>query len=110
MGISGMMLITIGFVLIFRVLIEKFFYHAEYQKRLGYAVGMMLCYTMILMSVIYLSGEYMVNQMSVKDFRVLLCAVVFAMNLVIIFAIALICSVAKKRSLSSREKIKLKDL
>lgn len=105
---TGIMLIAISFVIIFRILIEKFCNNTEYKKRLAYAVGMMLCYTAVLLSIIYITGEYIISP--VTDFQFYLCATIFAINLVFIFFISIYCSTAKKRSLSSKEKIKLKDL
>ena len=104
------MLITISFVFVFRILIEKFCTHAEYKKRLGYAIGMMLCYTIILSTLICNVGMYIANEMTIKEFCICLCTLISSINLVLIFLIALYCSTAKKRSLSSSEKIKLKDL
>lgn len=107
---SGIMVIAVCFVLVFRVLIEKFCTHAEYKKRLMYVVGMMLCYTAILSAVIYTVGVYVASEMTVKAFVICICTIICPMNLALIFIIALYCSTARKRLLSSSEKIKLKDL
>ncbi len=110
MSISGFMLTIIGVVIIFRILMEKFCNQAEFKRRLGCAAGMMLCYTAVLVLLIYTESILAPEQTSVADFAIYVSATIFAMNLVLIFIIIIYCSTAKKRSLSNREKIKLKDL
>lgn len=107
---TGMMLIGISFVIIFRILIEKFCNRAEYKKRLFYVVGMMLCYTVVVVLMIYMTSDFMINQVSIVDFRNYICTIVAVFNVIIIFLVTVYCWNAKKRSLSNREKIKLKDL
>lgn len=110
MGTSGFILIMVGMVIVFRVLIHQFCQQAEFKKRLGYAAGMMLCYTIILVLLLYIESTLVDIQTSAAEFGMYMSAVVFAMNMVFIFVITIYLSVAKKRSLSNREKIKLKDL
>ena len=52
----------------------------------------------------------MSKQMAVRDFSIYICAMIFAVNIVIGFVIIAYCTTARKRSLSNREKIMLKDL
>ena len=114
MGISGIMLIIVAVVIIFRILIEKFCNHMEFKRRLGYVAGMMLSYTLVLVLWIYAEGilisEQMSIQMTIAEFAIYLSAKVFVVNLLFGFVIILLCSTARKRSLSNRDKIKLKDL
>lgn len=110
MGTSGFLLIIVGFVIVFRILMHQFCEQAEFKKRLGYAAAMMLCYTVVLVLLIYTESTLAASQTTVAEFGMYMGAVIFAMNLVLIFVITIYCSVAKKRSLSNRDKIKLKDL
>lgn len=107
---TGIMLSAIGFVIIFRILIEKFCNNAEYKKRLFYVVGMMLCYTVIVVLMIYMTSNFIINQVSVVDFRNYVCTIIVVFNIIVISLVTVYCWNAKKRSLSNREKIKLKDL
>ena len=110
MGTSGFILIMVGIVIIFRVLIHQFCEQTEFKKRLGYAVGMMLCYTAVLVLLLYVESTLAAAQTTAAEFGAYMSAVIFAMNLVFIFIITIYLSVAKRRSLSNRDKIKLKDL
>ena len=110
MSISGFMLIIFSMVIIFRVLMHQFCEQAEFKKRLGYAGGMMLCYTIILVLLLYTQSTLAASQTTVVEFGTYMSVVIFVMNLVFIFVITMYCSVAKKRSLSNHQKIKLKDL
>lgn len=110
MSIAVWMLCGIGSVLVFRILLNRFCVQVESKKRLAYAAGMMLTYTAIMMFLIYMTGTVMPKQMTVRDFSIYICALIFAVNIVIGFVIIAYCTTARKRSLSNREKIMLKDL
>lgn len=110
MSTSVFMLVIFGIVIVFRILMERFCNQTEFKWRLGFAAGMMLCYTVVLALLIYAESIFISEQMSVTDFGIYISAQIFAINLVLIFVIVIYCSTAKKRSLSNREKIKLKDL
>ena len=107
---TAIFLIIFGATIIFRILIHQFCEQAEFKKRLAYAAGMMLCYTVILVLLLYIQSTLAASKTTVAEFGIYMSTVIFAMNLVFIFVITIYLSVAKKRSLSNREKIKLKDL
>ena len=100
----------VGSVLAFRIFLAGFCKQVEDKKRLAYAAGMMLAYTAILMWMIYMAGETIFAQMQAKDFSIYTCTIIFAVNIVIGFFTIVYCSTARKRTLSNREKIMLKDL
>ena len=52
----------------------------------------------------------MATDMPTGEFRIYICVIVFAVNIVVGFITVLYCSTARKRTLSNREKIMLKDL
>lgn len=110
MSMAIQMLFGIGSVLVFRVLLNRFCEQVEPKKRLAYAAGMMLAYTAVMMSLIYMAGSIMPEQMSVQDFSIYMCVLIFAVNIVVGFIIIVYCTTARRRSLSNREKIMLKDL
>ena len=114
MGMSGIMIMIFVVVIVFRILIEKFCNNTEFKKRLWYTAGMMLCYTGVLVLWIYaesiMVSEQMSIGMSVAEFGIYLGAKILVVNLLFVFYITVYCSTAKKRSLSNRDKIKLKDL
>lgn len=110
MSIAVQMLCAIGSVLVFRILLNRFCRQVESKKRLACAVGMMMAYTVFMMFLIYMAGSVMPEQISVHDFSIYICTVMFSVNIVVGFVIIMYCTTARKRTLSNREKVMLKDL
>ena len=110
MGTSGFVLIMLGIIIVFRLLMHQFCEQINFRKRLAYAAGMMLCYTIILVLLLYIISTLVAFEITIVEFGILMGAIIFAMNLVFIFIIVMYLSVVKKYSLSHHEKIKLKDL
>ena len=110
MSIAVQMLWAIGSVLVFRIMLNRFCVQVESKKRLIYAAGMMLTYTAFMMFLIYMAGSVMSERMSVHDFSIYICILIFSVNIIVGFITIVYCTTARKRSLSNREKIMLKDL
>lgn len=110
MGIVIKMLWCIGSVVMFRIMLDRFCKQVEDKKRLAYVAGMMMAYTAFIMWMIYMTGETMLAQTTAEELRIYICALVFAVNIVVGFVTILYCSTARKRTLSNREKIMLKDM
>ena len=110
MSMAVQVIWCIGSVVVFRILLDSFCKQVEDKKRLACVAGMMLAYTVFLMWMIYMAGEVMFAQMAATDFRVYVCVLILGVNIVVGFITILYCSTARKRSLSNREKIMLKDL
>ena len=110
MSMWAQILWCVGSVLAFRIFLAGYCKQVENKKRLAHAAGMMLAYTAMLMWMIYMAGETLFARASVKEFRIYICAMVFTVNIVIGFITIVYCSTARKRTLSNREKIMLKDL
>ena len=110
MSIAVQMLLCMGSVLGFRILLNQFCRQVEFKKRLAYVAGMMLAYTVCMMFLVYMAGTVMPKQTSVQDFSIYICIMIFAVNIVAGFITIVYCTTARKRSLSNREKIMLKDL
>lgn len=110
MSMAVQMLFGIGSVLVYRIFLDGFCKQVEDRKRTFCVVGMMLSYTVFLMWMIYMAGEVMFAQSVAEDFRIYICAMILGVNIVVGFVTILYCSTARKRTLSNREKIMLKDL
>lgn len=110
MGISIQMILCIGCVMVYRIMLDKFCKQVDYKKKLAYVAGMILAYTAIIIQMIYMVGELGISQIPVEDFRLYICVLIFAVNAVFGFITIVYCSTTRKRTLSNREKIMLKDL
>lgn len=113
MDISIQMVFVIGEVILFRVLLNQFCNHTEFKVRLKYVAGMIVLYTVLLIHMIYLTGlgmEMMGQSVTIIELCMYLCALILGVNIVFGFTVVLYCSTARKRALSNREKIMLKDL
>lgn len=110
MDISIQMLLCVGCVIAYRIMLDKFCKQVDYIKKLIYVAGMILAYTAVIIQMIYIVGELVMLQISVADFRAYVCVLIFAVNIVFGFITIVYCSTARKRTLSNREKIMLKDL
>lgn len=110
MSIVVQTILWVGCVVAFRVLIGKFCDCTEFKVRLACAAGMMAVYTALLVQMIFFASELALETMTVADFRTYICVLICGWNLVLIFIVTVYCSTARKRALSNREKIMLKDL
>lgn len=113
MSISIQILLMLAGVVVFRILLNQFCEHTEAKVRMGYAAGMMIQYTILLLQMVYIAGvvvEEMSQNITINDFVVYLGVLIFSVNIVYGFIILVYYSTAKKRGLSNREKIMLKDL
>ena len=110
MDISMYILLCIGCVVIYRMILDMFCKQVDYTKKLTCVAGMILAYTAVIIQMIYITGELVMTQISVEDFRVYICVLIFAVNIVFGFITIVYCGTARKRTLSNREKIMLKDL
>ena len=97
-------------VVLYRVSINKFCEFVEFRKKLVCVVGMILAYTGILMEIIYLFGNVLGEMFTVRDFSIYAMIIIFTMNLIVGAMTIVMCSTGRKRMLSDREKIMLKDL
>ncbi len=70
----------------------------------------MTAYTSFLLFMIYMAGKVMFVQTTADDIRNYICVLVLGVNIVVGFITILYCATARKRTLSNREKIMLKDL
>jgi len=110
MSISIQMLLCVGCVIVYRVMLDKFCKQVDYTKKLVCVAGMILAYTAVIIQMIYITGEFAMRQISVADFRMYICVLILAVNIVFCFITIVYCGTARKRMLSNREKIMLKDL
>ena len=110
MSMAIQMIWCIGSVVVYRILLEVFCKQVEDKKRLACVAGMILAYTLFIMWMIYMAGEVVFVQVTTGELHVYICALIFAVNIVVGFITIAYCSTARKRSLSNREKIMLKDL
>ena len=113
MSISIQILLMVVGVLVFRVLLNRFCEHAEFKVRIGYAAGMMVQYTILLIQMVYIANatvKMMSQNITISEFVVYLGVLILSVNFTYGFIILAYCSTAKKRGLSNREKIMLKDL
>ena len=102
--------IGVGSIVVYRVMMNSFCKQVENKKRLACVAGMMLSYTVFLLWMIYMAGEAILTQATATDFRMYICTLVLGVNVVVGLVTILYCSTARKSSLSTREKIMLKDL
>ena len=110
MAIFVEILFMIFCVVLFRVSMSKFCDLVDYKKKLYCVAGMMLAYTGSMIEMIYLMGEELAEMFTVKDFSIYVCILIAAMNLIVGGITILFCSTSRRRSLSNREKIMLKDM
>ena len=110
MNMSVLMILGIICILIYRILLARFCNQVDYQKRLLLVAGMILAYTAVVILMINMAGSFMLTETSVEGFKIYVCIMIFAVNVVFGFITIIYCSTVRRRSLSSREKIKLKDL
>ena len=110
MNLTILMLSIAVCAVLFRVLIMVFLKYAVYKVRFLCTFLMMILYTIVLLLTIFFVCSTVAENMSVTQARNIICVAVLALNLAFIFTIFIYGFIAKKRSLSGREKIMLKDL
>jgi len=110
MSISVLMILGIICVWIYRILLERFCNQVDYQKRLLIVAGMIFAYTAVVILLINMVGSFMLTGTTVESFKIYISIMIFAVNLMFAFITIIYCSTARRRSLSSRKKIKLRDL
>lgn len=101
-----------------RVLMELFCVRTERKIRLICVGGMMLLYTIVVTWELYIVGEMLMaggffgmpSTMSLIEYRNFICLLFPITNLLMGALIIFYCANIKKRVLSNREKIMLKDL
>lgn len=102
--------ILIFFVALFRVSMSKFCSFVEYKKKLLCVIGMVIAYTGILMELVYLAGKLFMEDLTIKEFSIYVCILIFTINIIVAGISIVYCSTGRKRLLSNREKILLKDM
>lgn len=113
-----MIIIVIGCTVGMRVLMELFCVHTERKTRLLCVAGIMVLYTIVVTWELFFIGELLVDgtlfmgqeQISVTDYRNIICVLFPITNLLLGGLILFYSATIKKRVLSSREKIMLKDM
>lgn len=106
-------MIALGMIIcaiVFRICLEKFFNSTAKKARMAYIGGMIGMYTAIMILLILLTENLYGNQISVKEFAVLISIFIFCINLLISIIVTAYYFSLKKRYLNGREKIMLKDL
>ena len=108
-----LLILTFGFialVVLFRVALSKFCDFVDLKKKLFCVAGMILGYTgmliVIIMSMAFVTGIFT----KASDFAIYMSVVIGAFNIVVGAYVIIICATAKRRTLSNREKIMLRDM
>lgn len=117
-GYVLMIIFVLGCTVGMRVLMEMFCVHTERKIRLLCVAGMMVLYTIVVTWELFIIGELLVQgvffsgqaQISVADYRNFICVLFPITNLLLGGLILFYSATIKKRVLSSREKIMLKDM
>lgn len=117
-GYVLMIIFVLGCTVGMRVLMEMFCVHTERKIRLLCVAGMMALYTIVVTWELFIIGELLVQgvffsgqaQISVADYRNFICVLFPITNLLLGGLILFYSATIKKRVLSSREKIMLKDM
>lgn len=113
-----MIIFIIGCTIGMRVLMELFCLHTERKTRLLCVAGIMVLYTIVVTWEFFIIGELLLQGIlfsspepaTIADYRAFICALFPITNLLLGGLILFYSATIKKRVLSNREKIMLKDM
>ena len=104
-------ILIMGILIIARVLIEGLCRQTKYHARAACIVGLFACYTGLLISAVFWLNKYVITKsVTTLEYSHYVCVMILGMNIACVFLFLLYYYASKRRKLTEKEKIILKDL
>ena len=104
-------ILIMGIIIIARILIEVLCRQTKYHARAACIVGLFACYTGLLISAVFWLNKYVITKsVTTLEYSHYVCVMILGMNIACVFLFLLYYYASKRRKLTEKEKIILKDL